>query len=59
MAVEQVAGNSEALTMDRRSRKADGLARSLSRAGGINKTRCEGDTCPLAAAIVLRSHAQV
>jgi hypothetical protein len=34
--------------MERRSRRADGLARSLSRAGGINKTRAKGEISPLA-----------
>jgi len=36
------------LTMERRSRRADGLARSLSRAGGINKTGAKGEISPLA-----------
>jgi len=34
--------------MERRSRRADGLARSLSRAGGINKTGGKGEVSPLA-----------
>lgn len=53
VAVEYIAGSSEALTMERRSRKADGLARSRSSAGGINETRNYGGICPLAAAVVL------
>lgn len=44
--------------MERRSRKADGLARSLSRAGGINETGGEGGLSPLAAAFVQKSHAR-
>lgn len=42
-------GSSEALTMDRSSLRADGLARSLSRSGGINGVASEGAINPLAA----------
>lgn len=37
VAAAGAAGNSAAWTMERRSRRADGLARSLSIAGGINE----------------------
>ena len=53
MAIEHAAGNSGALTMERRSRRADGLARSLSRAGGINETGAKGEISPLASQLSL------
>lgn len=46
---KHAAGTSGPLTMARRSRRADGLARSLSRAGGINRVRLKGKVKPLAA----------
>jgi hypothetical protein len=53
VAIEHAAGNSGALTMERRSRRADGLARSLSRAGGINETGAKGEISPLASQLSL------